>query len=161
MIRRWPVFPKELREMFTKEFSQEKLNTKTLRCIESDWRRTFAKVRDQLVICPHCKEETFTETGKCACCGKPLNITQVVKIDNRILDLTPNTLLYLDSDNKPDGEVVVNNGALWIRNLSPNKWHVETQSGQIKIVEPNGFLPAKPGLKVCFGPAIKGIVAFK
>lgn len=161
VIRRWPVFPKELREMFTKEFSQERLNTKTLRCIESDWRRAFAKVRDQLVICPHCKEETFTETGKCACCGKSLNITQVVKIDNRILDLTPDTLLYLDSDNKPDGEVVVNNGALWIKNLSPYKWHVETQSGQIKIVEPNGLLPAKPGLKVSFGPIIKGLVALK
>jgi DNA-binding helix-hairpin-helix protein with protein kinase domain len=161
VIRRWPVFPKELRDMFTKEFSQDRLANKTLRCIEGDWRRVFTRVRDQLVICPHCKEETFTETGKCACCGKPIKITQVIKIDGRVLDLTPGTLLYLDNDNKPDGEVVVNKDALWVKNLSPYKWHVETPSGQVKVVDPNGLLPAKPGLKVSFGPQVKGTVDVK
>ncbi len=161
VIRRWPVFPKELREMFMKEFSNERLSNKTLRCIEGDWRRVFIKVRDQLVFCPHCKEETFTENGKCACCKKTINIAQVIKIENRVLDLTPETLLYLDNDNTPDGKVVINNNALWVKNLSPYKWHVETPSGQIKIVEPGGLLPAKPGLKVSFGAQIRGTVDMK
>ena len=158
VIRRWPVFPKELREMFIKEFGNERLSNKTLRCIEGDWRRVFIRVRDQLVFCPHCKEETFTENGQCACCKKQINIAQVIKIENRVLDLTPNTLLYLDNDNTPDGKVVINNDALWVKNLSPYKWHVETPSGQIKIVEPGGLLPAKPGLKVSFGAQIRGTV---
>ena len=161
VIRRWPVFPKELREMFMKEFSNERLSNKTLRCIEGDWRRVFIKVRDQLVFCPHCKEETFTENGKCACCKKTINIAQVIKIENRVLDLTPETPLYLDNDNTPDGKVVINNNALWVKNLSPYKWHVETPSGQIKIVEPGGLLPAKPGLKVSFGAQIRGTVDMK
>ena len=161
VIRRWPVFPRELREMFTKEFSQDKLKNKTLRCIEGDWRRVFVRVRDQLVMCPHCHEETFSETGKCACCGKPLNVTQVIKIGPRVLDLTVNTLLYLDNDNVADGIAVMSNGALWIKNLSPHKWLVETPSGAVKVVEPNGLLPAKPGLKVSFGKDIKGVVDVK
>ena len=85
----------------------------------------------------------------------------MIKIGSRVLDLTVNTPLYLDNDNVADGIVVMNNGALWIKNLSPHKWHVETQSGQVKVVEPNGLLPAKPGLKVSFGQDIKGVVDVK
>lgn len=161
VIRRWPVFPKELRDMFAKEFSHNNLYNKTLRCIESEWRRVFVRVRDQLVICPYCGEETFTETGKCVCCGKLLNLTKIIKIENRILDITPKTLLYIDNDNNPDGEVVIYNNALWVKNLTPFKWHVETPSGQIKVVEPGGLLPAKPGLKVSFGSQVRGAVELK
>ena len=57
--------------------------------------------------------------------------------------------------------MVVNKDALWVKNLSPYKWHVETPSGQVKVVDPNGLLPAKPGLKVSFGPQVKGTVDVK
>ena len=37
----------------------------------------------------------------------------------------------------------------------------DTVRGQVKVVDPNGLLPAKPGLKVSFGPQVKGTVDVK
>ena len=112
VIKRWPVFPAMLKDAFIQQFSQEKLKNPTTRMIEQEWQKLIAKVRDSLVICPSCKEETFIDItsnqSKCMNCGCIINTGKYIKIGTRSLILTPNTKLYIDNDNIADAIVVTN-----------------------------------------------------
>ena len=163
VIRRWPVFPAILKDTFIDQFSQEKLKNPTTRLIEQEWQKIISKVRDSLVICPACGEETFLNdiSGTCNCmnCGKTIDTSKYVKIGTRSLILTPNTKLYIDNDNSADGLVVVNpqdTSMMLIQNITNNKWTAETPSGKIKEVEPKGFMPVKAGIKISFSNTSKG-----
>lgn len=163
VIRRWPVFPTILKEAFIQQFSQDKLKNPTARMIEQEWQKLIAKVRDSLVICPSCGEETFLDTtsGNCKCmnCGSDIVMDKYVKIGSRSLILTPNTKLYIDNDNVADALVVTNpqdKSMLLIQNISKMKWTAETPSGKVKEVEPKGYMPVKAGIKISFSNVSKG-----
>lgn len=155
VIRRWPVFPQMLRDAFIEEFSKEKLQDPSTRMIEQNWKEIISSVRDSLVVCQHCAEETFVNvsdsTDKCMNCGKDVDLSKRLVINNRSLPLTQNTYIYIDEDNTPDGVVTTDsNGFMLIKNISTETWTVETPSGKIKTVAPNEILPVKEGLKITF-----------
>lgn len=155
VIRRWPIFPKVLKDVFIDQFSEEKLKNPQSRMIEQDWERVIAQARDQLVQCPICGEETFYDlalsTHNCIECGKTINIENCLEFGKRQILLTIGTKIYLDHDNDADGIVETSpqhDGSLWIKNISQQRWTVETASGKVKAVEPNGVFPVKAGLSV-------------
>ena len=155
VIRRWPVFPQMLRDAFIEEFSKEKLQDPSTRMIEQNWKKIISSVRDCLVVCQHCAEETFVNvsdsTDKCMNWGKGVDLSKRLVINNRSLPLTQNTYIYIDEDNTPDGVVTTDsNGFMLIKNISTETWTVETPSGKIKTVAPNEILPVKEGLKITF-----------
>lgn len=155
VIRRWPVFPQMLRDAFIEEFSKEKLQDPSTRMIEQNWKKIISSVRDCLVVCQHCAEETFVNvsdsTDKCMNCGKDVDLSKRLVINNRSLPRTQNTYIYIDEDNTPDGVVTTDsNGFMLIKNISTETWTVETPSGKIKTVAPNEILPVKEGLKITF-----------
>jgi len=155
VIRRWPVFPQMLRDAFIEEFSKEKLQDPCTRMIEQNWKKIISSVRDSLVVCQHCAEETFVNvsdsTDKFMNCGKDVDLSKRLVINNRSLPLTQNTYIYIDEDNTPDGVVTTDsNGFMLIKNISTETWTVETPSGKIKTVAPNEILPVKEGLKITF-----------
>ena len=161
VIRRWPVMPAELRETFIREFSPEMLKNPQKRMIEQNWEKLIASLRDRLVICPHCGEETFIDDSmpRCMNCGKEVDISRTLKLGMRTILLTNNTKLYIDFDNIPDARVAVNpqdRNMLLLQNLTKDKWTAETASGKIKVVEPNGFMPVKHGIKIGFNAQHKG-----
>lgn len=162
VIKRWGVFPSKLREVFTEQFSREKLENPQTRLIESQWEKVIAGIRDGLVVCPHCKEETFVETGgtehACINCGKDIDVSKYLMVGMRKLVLTKGTKLYIDHDNIPDCQVYENSndGKLLIKNISPYAWTVETPSGKLKSVNPNEFCPVKNGLVISFVGGNKG-----
>ena len=163
VIRRWPLFPSLLKETFIEEFSEDKLKNPQKRIIEQAWQKIITQVRDEMVVCPHCHEETFLDlkagNHKCINCGKDIDTSSLLKINSRNLILTPGTKLYIDNDNIPDGEVDIfptNDKLNIIRNLTSSSWHVDTPSGKVKVVEPNDFMPVLNGLKISFGSSIKG-----
>ena len=162
VIKRWGVFPAKLREVFTEQFSQEKLKNPQTRMIESQWEKVIAGIRDELVVCPHCKEETFVEIEgsehKCINCGRDINVTKFLLLGTRKQILTKGTRLYIDHDNNPDCQVVenINDGKLLIKNISPEARTVETPSGKVKSVNPNDFCPVKNGLLISFAGGNKG-----
>lgn len=164
VLRRWNAFPAILRETFTQEFSSECLSDPTKRKLERQWQNVIQQIRDMLVVCPECKDETFVEdanTPKCMCCGKPFNIPGTLQINDRKVLLTPNTKVYVDMDNKPDIQVINVPGdryPIQLRNITTNNWVVETPSGKIRSVEPNMSMPVKAGLKVNLTGAIKGVI---
>ena len=153
MIRRWPVFPQLLRDTFIEQFSEEKLKTPNTRLIEMRWKEVINKVRDEMVMCPHCGDEAFVEisktTTRCMNCGKAIDTSLRLKLGSRELPLTKGTEIYIDTDNIPDGKVAIDTaGTVLVQNISPDNWTVETASGKVKVVAPQGYMPAKPGLKI-------------
>ena len=161
VIRRWPVMPAELRETFIRAFSPEMLKNPQKRMIEQNWEKLIASLRDKLVVCPHCGEETFVEEEKPQCmnCKRDVDVSRKLKLGLRTLPLTNGTRLFIDFDNSPDARVVVNpqdKSMLLLQNLSKEKWTAETPSGKLKAVEPNGFMPVKQGIKVSFDAIHKG-----
>lgn len=161
VIRRWPAFPKLLRETFMDQLSQEKLKNPTTRMVESMWENVIAKVRDTLVICPKCRQETFVDgsqtTGKCIECGAQFDITRRLVMGDRSMVLTPGTCLFIDMDNKPDIKVQTSSsGEMMLQNVSTSSWNVETPSGKIRQVNVNDCLPTRSGLKISFGTSIEG-----
>lgn len=155
VIRRWPVFPQMLRDTFVEEFSKEKLQNSSTRMIEQNWKKIISSVRDSLVVCRYCREETFVNilnsTDKCMNCGKDVDLSKRLVINNRSLPLTNDTAIYIDEDNTPDGVVTTDsNGFMLIKNISTETWTVETPSGKIKTVAQNEILPVKEGLKITF-----------
>lgn len=162
VIKRWGVFPAKLREVFTEQFSQEKLKNPQTRLIESQWEKVIAGIRDELVVCPFCKEETFVEIEgddhRCINCGRSIDVSKYLLIGTRKQVLTKGTKLYIDHDNLPDCQVVenTNDGKLLIKNISPEIWTVETPSGKVKSVNPNEFCPIKNGLVISFIGGNKG-----
>lgn len=164
VLRRWNAFPAILRETFTQEFSSECLSDPNKRKLERQWQNVIQQIRDMLVVCPECKDETFVEdanTPKCMCCGKPFDIAGTLQINDRKVLLTPNTKVYVDMDNKPDIQVInvpEDRYPIQLRNITTNNWVVETPSGKIRSVEPNMAMPVKAGLKVNLTGAIKGVI---
>ena len=161
VIRRWPAFPKMLRDAFTEELSQQKLKNPQTRLIEQEWEKIIAKVRDTLVFCPHCRQETFVnpagQSDKCLECRRDIDISHRLKYEDRSIVLTPWTNIFIDYDNKPDIKVQITTaGELHLQNISTNSWNVETPSGKIRVVTVNDSLPARPGLKISFGTSVEG-----
>lgn len=160
VIRRWPAFPAKLRETFEQEFSQDKLKNPNTRMIESLWEKLIAGIRDSLVRCPYCGEETFIENvGNCIDCGKSIDVSKRLKLGLRSVMLTQGTKVYIDNDNIPDAEVVVHPNdpsRILMKNLSKDNWTAETPSGKIKVVAPGEMMPVNPGIKIAFSNACKG-----
>ena len=162
VIKRWPLFPSLLKDTFIDQFSKEKLQNPTKRLIEQEWQRIITRVRDELVICPSCQQETLLDTNvnlhKCINCGSDIDITKKLCIGSRNLYLTPGTKLYIDNDNVADGVVGTfpsDKNLMIIRNYATSSWHIDTPSGKVKVVEPNDFMPVLNGLKISFGASIK------
>ena len=161
VIRRWPVMPAELRETFIREFSPEMLKNPQKRMIEQNWEKLIASLRDRLVICPYCGEETFIDCDKyqCMSCNRVVDVSRTLRIGMRKLLLTSGTRLFIDFDNSPDAQVTVNpqdKDMLLLKNLSKEKWTAETPSGKLKIVAPGEFMPVKQGIKIAFNAMCKG-----
>lgn len=164
VLRRWNAFPAILRDTFTQEFSLECLSDPNKRKLERQWQNVIQQLRDMLIVCSECKDETFVadaNTPKCMCCGKSFHIAGTLQINDRKVLLTPNTKVYVDMDNKPDIQVINVPGdryPIQLRNITTNNWVVETPSGKIRSVEPNMSMPVKAGLKVNLTGAIKGVI---
>ena len=156
VLRRWPVFPGVLKDVFVQEFSQEKLKDPTKRITESEWEPIIARARDTLVVCPHCGEETFFELAKdikkCMDCGENIDIPQVLSISGtRDIPLTAGSKIFIDMDTVPEAAVVNDDkGRIWLRNISSEQWRVVTHSGKTKLVNNNEVMPAKEGLDITF-----------
>ena len=162
VLRRWNAFPALLRETFLQEFSEECLKNPSKRKIERNWQSIIQKLRDSLVVCPECGEETFVEDStapSCMNCGKKFTLPGILKIGDRNVLLTPKTKVYIDMDNKPDIQVVSvpeDKFPVQMKNITTNNWTVETPSGKLKAVEPGQTMPVKEGLRVSLIGAIKG-----
>lgn len=164
VIRLWPVVPSILRRTFVEQFDQSHIHNPMTRMIEREWKKVIEKVRDQLVICPHCHNESFVDLDKrsfgCMECGCQINVSHRLNLGKRSLVLTDRTKLYLNEDNAPEAiveSVTEGPSRLAIRNLTQYNWNVTTASGRLKILQPNALLPVLNGIKISFPSNVVGL----
>ena len=158
VIRRWPAMPQTLQNAFKEQFGKDILAAPDKRMIEKKWKGVIQSLRDTLVRCPKCGDETFVSDSAspvCMNCGKSFDLAgKLVFINGREILLSPNTMVYIDDDNQPDINVVSIPGDKYpvqLQNITKENWVVETQSGKIKSIEPGACVPIRPGLKLSIG----------
>lgn len=158
VIRRWPAMPQTLQNAFKEQFGKDILAAPDKRMIEKKWKGVIQSLRDTLVRCPKCGDETFVSDSAspvCMNCGKSFDLAgKLVFINGREILLSPNTMVYIDDDNQPDINVVSIPGDKYpvqLQNITKGSWVVETQSGKIKSIEPGSCVPIRPGLKPSIG----------
>jgi serine/threonine protein kinase len=164
VIKRWGVFPEILRTAFLRAFTKESMTSdRQTRVMEIEWKKVFIAMRNTLVYCPHCKNETFIDTNKpesqCIECGRQILKPNMLQFGREQAVLMKGVKLYASttrndgSYNMVSGEIVTdskNPGLLCIKNLSGDIWVGFTRSGEQRNVAPNQVIPVLPGIKITF-----------
>jgi serine/threonine protein kinase len=164
VIRRWGLFPEILRTTFLRAFTKESMTSdRQSRVMEIEWKKVFIAMRNTLVYCPYCKEETFINTNKpesqCIDCGKQISKPNILQVGREHLVLMKGVKLYASTTrndgnyNTISGEIVAddrNSSLLNIKNLSGDEWIGFTRRGEQRNVAPNQAIPVLPGIKITF-----------
>jgi serine/threonine protein kinase len=168
-IRRWPIFPKFIKDAFIYLFSTEGIHEPNKRNPVNEWRKLFVRLRDETVRCS-CGGDTFlnmdaTESS-CINCGKKLGKPLLLKVGHSRVAMFPGQSIYHfhTKSNSEDyttktGEVIQNknNPALWgFRNLSTDSWMCTMPDGTQKNILNNEVVPIFQGTKLVFSGGLKG-----
>lgn len=148
----WPLLPQPLKEAFIGEFSRSKLEKPTDRMTEMQWIDLFISLRDHLMKCPHCGDETFVYDGQTCLnprCKNPIQVNYHLEGGGRSIPLIKNGVVRFDSDGKISAVVLEKPGnpdTLLLKNVTDRAWSVQTPSGKSISVSPDGFMPVKQEL---------------
>lgn len=171
VMRRWPLFPRLLRETFIKAFSKEAIQNPTKRVMDKTWQQVLLQIRSQYVKCPHCGHETFIDPeapgSKCIRCQQIINRPMVLKIGNYRIPMLEGQKIYkcqsqasMNVNLSDVFGVVTKNplGKLGIKNTSDVTWAVVLPNGEIRNVEDGRGLPILPDLKIKFNHDVTGLI---
>lgn len=146
----WALYPYYLRQLFTQAFTDGLVDPLNGRVRESEWRYAMVRLSDSIFYCEHCGVENFYDrdalttsngrAGRCWSCNYPLAVPPRIRLDQEIVMLNHDTMLYphhLDPDRRYDfseplAEIVQHprNPSLWgIRNIGDTKWVATTDDG--------------------------------
>ncbi len=84
----WPIYPKFIRKLFERSFSQDAMIGKDTehRVIEKEWEEAFVKLKGLIMKCPSCGDEIFVDPEqpeqKCIFCGKIFEYPLMLKMIN-------------------------------------------------------------------------------
>lgn len=176
----WPMWPDSLKQLFKQEFSAKKLRSPQTRLTELEWISQFMMVRDQLVLCPCCTNETFVgrnqysylnslsgKTERCIAprCKKPVEIKFYLVKGSRAIPLLPGSFVYFDNAFRVSGLVQVNisnnDGMLLLCNYEESAWQITTPSGKVVSLQRHEYMPVKAGLKIQNANGVWEIVSVK
>ena len=167
-IAKWPLFPQYICDRFIESFSHAQLHsheTQTPRLLDSDWLKSFIRLRSDIITCS-CGSEIFadpTKSIKCANpkCGKQITVPACLKIQDWKVSLFPGVSLYpchtVDGSNdfkNPVAEVIASTkkvGYMGLKNLSDTTWYITGVDGK-QVPKGNGeVVTIASGLKINFG----------
>ena len=173
-IRIWNYYPKFIKDMFIKSFSQDLIKNPDKRIIEREWADTFIKLRDSLVNCPFCDDEFFADTKTnqvvCANCGKTINRPGIIQCGQYAIPIFVGNKLYkchseglADEDIdcfKEIGQIILGKSKVegkppfvCLKNLSDLTWH--TLDEKNKEIPTNGIVRIIRGLEIDLGGSYK------
>lgn len=165
----WEIYPKFLRDLFTRAFSEGLCQPKK-RVRESEWRKAFVELRDSIVYCSGCGAENFYEKERlnanrphiCWSCNTAIQLPPRIRIGNSVIMLNHDSKLFphhlgnLYDFTAPIAEVVRHpqKPNVWgLKNLSQDKWVVSRQDGTMSEVSPGRSATIAVGVKIHFGAA--------
>lgn len=169
----WQLYPDFIRELFIEAFTQGIHDSQNGRVRESEWRAAMVQLRDSIYLCGHCGMENFYDKdaliasggqlGQCWSCHHDLVLPPRIKIDDDIVMLNYDTVLYphhLDASRLYDfsapGAKVIRHPRdpnIWgLQNLSNEKWVITADNGQtVKDVLPQQSVTLAKGTQINFG----------
>lgn len=170
----WAIYPKFLRDTFTKAFTEGIRDPLHGRVRESNWRAVMVRLRDSIIYCAHCKAENFYDAealgaqsglpGSCWACRRRLHLPPRIRIardevmlnhdahlfphhvdDERKYDFTRPLATVTRHPTEPD---------VWgLKNLSRQNWSATTARGEVRDVGPGRSVTLAVGTRINFGRA--------
>ena len=168
----WSVYPKFLRDLFTKAFTEGLSDPQHGRVRESNWRTAMVRLRDAIIYCSHCNAENFHDadnptadadsSSPCWSCKRQFRLPPRVRIGRNFVMLNHDTQLFahhLDEEKKydftqPVAAVTrhpVDPGVWGLKNLSLQTWSTTNTKGEIKDVSPGRSVTLAIGTTINFG----------
>jgi DNA-binding helix-hairpin-helix protein with protein kinase domain len=168
----WSVYPKFLRGLFTKAFTEGLSDPQHGRVRESNWRTAMVRLRDAITYCSHCNAENFYDadealgtegnTSTCWSCRRKFSLPPRVRIGRNFIMLNHDTQLFahhVDEERKYDftqpvaavANHPVDPGIWGLKNLSPQTWSTTNAKGEMKDVAPGRSVTLAVGTRINFG----------
>ena len=166
----WSIYPKFLRELFTKAFTEGIRDPQHGRVRESNWRAAMVRLRDSIIYCAHCNAENFHDAGesegfgpsRCWSCRHQLHLPPRVRLGRNFVMLNHDTHLFahhVDEEKKYDFSQPVaavtqhpSDPSVWgLKNLSAGTWSTTNRNGEIKDVSPGRSVTLAVGTRINFG----------
>jgi serine/threonine protein kinase len=161
---RWEYCPRDVRETFIRAFT-DGLKDPDRRVTEGEWQTLFSRMKDSIMICPHCHAENFLggtgESISCWHCHNLLPFPPVVVIRRTggeiRLSLSLGTTIrrrhITTSSQQEDGAEIIGTivphpaiaGAAGIRNNTSFPWQCTFPGGSTADVPPGRAVPLNPG----------------
>jgi DNA-binding helix-hairpin-helix protein with protein kinase domain len=176
----WAIYPKFLRELFTKAFTEGIRDPLHGRVRESNWRAVMVRLRDSIIYCGHCKAENFydvqvTATAKsvqssCWSCRRELHPPPRLRIARTEVMLNHNANIFphhVDDERRYDFTQPLatvtrhpTEPDIWgLKNLSRQNWSTTNTRGEVKDVGPGRSVTLAVGTRINFGRA-EGEITF-
>ena len=162
----WPLYPRFLRDLFTKAFTDGIRDPQHGRVRESNWRSAMVRLRDSIIYCTHCNAENFhdheADNDRCWSCRRELRLPPRVRIGKNFVMLNHDTLLFahhVDEEKKYDFTQPVAavtkhpiDPEIWgLKNISMQTWSTTNQKGEVKDVSPGRSVTLALGTRINFG----------
>jgi DNA-binding helix-hairpin-helix protein with protein kinase domain len=168
----WGLYPEFIRALFTRAFT-DGIRETTKRVRETEWREAMARLRDSVLYCSSCAEQSFYDShrmgakqgpGTCWNCGRTLVLPPRLRIGRNVIMLNYDSQLYahhLNPDaaidfSAPVAEVTRHpaNPNVWgLKNMSDEKWSVTGSDGNLKDIPPGRPVALALDTKIHFGRA--------
>lgn len=163
----WPLYPRALRALFTRAFTEGLRDPVHGRVREGEWRAAAIHLRDSIFYCGHCGSESCYDPGAgpqvCWECQRPLQLPFRIKFPRHLVMLNHDSQLFphhVDDQRLYDFSAPVaavvrnpNQPEVWgLSNLSAEAWTFHSAANPVpQTVEPGRSLTLSSGLFVNFG----------
>jgi len=160
----WPIYPRFLRDLFTRAFTEGLRDPAHGRVREGEWRAAMVRLRDSVFYCGRCGAENFYDAGStCWACRSQINLPYRLRVGRSIVMLNHDTQLFphhIDEQKANDFSHSVAEVArhpqrpeIWgLRNLSERRWSF-SKGGDPRPVEvaPGQTVTLEGGVHINFG----------
>jgi serine/threonine protein kinase len=159
-LKVWPCLPDYVQKIFLTSFGQKALLSKpSSRPTEIDWLNVLTRFYSEIVECPRCGNEIFTQQGepcKCDECGHKVSIPFKLELSEYSIPAVAGSRIYRCQlgvcDEKdalsPIAQVVSkkDSNMLGVRNKSSKRWDAITSKGESRKVAVDEVIPLKDGI---------------
>jgi serine/threonine protein kinase len=162
-IDSWPIYPRFLRDLFTRAFTAGISDPSHGRVREGEWRSAMIRLRDSILYCRHCGIENFYDISNCWSCTLPIANPCRIRVGRSEVVLNHDTELFphhIDDQRPYDFSAPVacvnrhpKNPDLWgLKNLSSEPWSFQTASDPAPVpVPPGRSVTLAAGTRINFG----------
>lgn len=173
----WAIYPRTLRDLFTRAFTAGLADPEHGRVLESEWRAAMSQLHDAILRCPSCGAESFYDASRIAArlptfrcwnerCATALPSTpprigirrtggRAGEAPAHVVVLEPGARLYAhhatggDVDFRSIAAEVPDERPLRLANRSGRPW-IATHAGTSREVPPGDAIPLASGLRIRF-----------